>query len=131
MLFKMCMLCAVGFIISVSSENILKFYKANFDVNPEHIENSTCNLKVVDRNTVLANVDYDLKLSMKNITARFQLFKFYNQFRPFLINNVFNLCKLLKNGDYYNFFVKLFYRLVVKNTNTFVCHHDVRIFFLF
>lgn len=125
MFFKAALL-SILLVASVSSENILKFYKTDFVFNHDYVENGTCNLKVVDRNTILANVEYDLVLKMTNVTAQFQMFKFYSQFRPFLINSWFNLCQLIRNKDSYNFFVKLLYRIVAKTTNSFKCNHEVR-----
>lgn len=118
----------IGITIS-STDYLLKFYNTRCVFNPDYIDNASCSLKAVRRNLTLANLDYDLKKPMKNVTAKFQMLKFYNQFRPFLINSWLNVCQLSKkNGiDIYNFFVKLFYRLAFKTTNTFRCDHPVSI----
>lgn len=119
------------FVTFSSSEYFLKFYKTECVFNPEYIDNGSCYLKIVRRNLILANVDYDLKIPMTNVTAHFRMMKFYNQFRPFLINSWLSVCQLSKKDgiDVYNFFVKLFYRLAAKTTNAFVCHHLVSILY--
>ena len=117
--------------IPVGSEYHIKFYNTNCTFNTKYIGNGTCNLKLVARNTIRANVDYDLLLPMQNVTAYFKLFKFYNQFRPFLINEWINLCHLIKDFSSYNFFVKMGYRIVKKYSNAIICKHCVGFFVLF
>lgn len=119
-------LFSILLVVSVSSENILKFYKTSFDYNHDYIENGTSRIKVVDRYNTYGNIEYDLKLGLKNATIHLQFFQFYNQFRPFLVNYRFNVCELLKSGDGFNFFVKGFYRLASKITNSLKCDSKVR-----
>ena len=113
-------------------QHYLKFYNTECNFNPKYVANGSCSLKVPGRNLVLANVDYDLITPMKNITVFGKVFKFYNQFRPFLIDEIVNLCKLANPGGFgsYNFFVKLIARIILKSSNTIKCYHEV-IFFLF
>lgn len=121
--------CVLLFTISSSLANLaLKFYKVDCVFYPEYVENGTCNLKVLRRDLVIANVDYDLKKSMNNVTVHFHTFKLYSQFRPFLIDSWLNLCEVSEEGGYnaYNFFVKLLYRIAKRTSNNaIICNHTV------
>lgn len=111
--------------VIIRSEKQTKFYNTKCNFNPKWIENGTCFLKILKRNVIRANVDYDLILPMKNVSVQIVLSKFYSQFRPFMINEWAQLCKYLKYPDTYNFFVRSAYRILIKYTNSIICEHPV------
>lgn len=111
-------------LIIFAEENI-KLYNTVCNFNPKWIANGSCVLKMVARNKVRFNVDYDLVQRMDNVTLHLKLMKFYNQFRPFLINEWANLCKATSNDSPYNFFVKTLIRQAAKFSNIVICHHKV------
>ena len=114
-------------------EQYLKFYNTDCKFNSKYVDNGTCNLKVLGRNLIRANVEYDLVTPMKNVTAFIKGYKFYNQFRPFLVNEVINLCKITNKDGFesHNFFAKFFIRILRKVSNVFLCHHKVAILYVF
>ncbi|KAL5277159.1 hypothetical protein ACFFRR_002407 [Megaselia abdita] len=103
----------------------IKPYNTVCNFNPKWVDNGTCTLKLIARNRVRFNVDYDLFLPMKNVTIHLQFFKFYNQFRPFLMNDWANLCSALSNISPYNFFIKTLLRQTTKYSNMNNCYHAV------
>ena len=114
------------FIYPNNAELFMKFYNTECKYNPKYVANGTCDLDVYGRDLVRANVDYDLIRSMRNVTALIKLLKFYNQFRPHLINEYYNLCKADNKAGFesYNFFVKFFIRILKKFSNAIICNHE-------
>lgn len=105
----------------IAADKYVKLYNLVCDFEPEMIENASCNLKVVGRNVVVANMDMDLKYAFKNWSVHFQFFKFYSQFRPFLIDVHFNVCDILSKKSNTNFFINLIIRIALKYSNAIMC----------
>lgn len=101
----------------ITADRYMKMYNLVCEPVPKWVENATCHLKVVGRNDVVANMDMDIKETFKNVTIHFQLFKFYNQFRPFLIDITFNMCDVLKQKSISNFYVNQLKRVLSKYGN--------------
>lgn len=118
-------------VIPINTEMNIKLYSTLCKFNPKWVDNGTCALKVIARNRVKFNVDYDLVLPMNNVTVHLTLFKYYNQFRPFLINDWANLCKGLSELSPYNFYLKTLFRQAMKYSNIINCHHKVIVYSLY
>lgn len=115
----------LALIILVAAEKKVKLYNTNCTYSPKYMANGNCSLKIVARNEAVANADWDLVLPLKNITFSIRVLKFYNQFRPFLINDWINLCRLLSNKGIFNFFIKSFVANISRFSNAVICHHPV------
>lgn len=103
---------------SVGTEQYMKFYNIVCEANPKYVENATCELNVIGRQVVVANMEMEAKNALKNLTVHFQLFKFYNQFRPFLINVTFNVCDIVYKKVPSNFYSNLVIRTISKFSNS-------------
>ncbi|KAL5284303.1 hypothetical protein ACFFRR_006534 [Megaselia abdita] len=107
----------------ISADNkYVKLYNIVCDPSPKWTENATCDLKVIGRNVVVANMEMDIKQPFKNVSVHFQFFKFYNQFRPFLIDVNFNVCNTLFKKSASNFYMNLLLRVLSKYSNAVNCH---------
>ncbi|KAL5284242.1 hypothetical protein ACFFRR_006490 [Megaselia abdita] len=60
---------------------------------------------------------------MRNVSAHFHTYKFYNQFRPLLVNEWINLCQAVDNVLTYNFFIRTLLRVASKFSNFVKCFH--------
>lgn len=101
-------------------QKYLKFYKTDCIFNPKYVANGTCSLRMKARGLAVANVDYDILIDMWNVSAHVVMYKYYNQFRPFLIDEKALLCKLITDISYMsgmNYFAKTVYRIVRKFSN--------------
>lgn len=107
------------------ADKYLKFYKAEFETNPKFVANSSSKLTVPARNRVLASYEGQMLEDLKNVTFNFRGYKFYNQFRPFLINEWINVCSVIRNFESYNYFVKTLKRIISRYGNIFQCPYKV------
>lgn len=105
----------------VMAEQYMKLYNINCEPNSNYLDNVTCELNVIGRQVVVANMEWDAKKDLKNLTVHFQLFKFYNQFRPFLIDVTFNLCDVAQKKVASNFYSNLVVRVISKISNSTKC----------
>lgn len=124
-----CGLLLIAFLNFSLCEKLLKFYKTECNFNPKYMTNATCNLRMKSRNTVVANVDFDVVIPMKNLYITGVYYKFYNQFRPFLFNESAGTCDIadgsfstMKGISYYG---KTIARIASKFTNAIVCNYKV------
>lgn len=111
------------------ADKYMKIYNIVCEANAEYTEHVTCGLKVIGRNVVVANMELDTKRPFKNISVNFKMFKFYNQFRPFLVNVSFNVCDLLGKKIQSNFFNNLMIRVLAKYSNSVKCPLEVSYFY--
>lgn len=105
----------------IAAEKYVKLYNLVCEPSPKWTENATCNLKVIGRNVVVANMEMDSKAQFNNISVHFQLFKFYSQFRPFLINIDFNVCDVISKRAPSRFYVNAMLRILSKFSNAIRC----------
>ncbi|KAL5273234.1 hypothetical protein ACFFRR_000163 [Megaselia abdita] len=126
---KYLLIILVCFNLSVS-EKVLKFYKIEIKVDPRFVANESCSLTVPSRNRVLANFEGIAIVELKNITVNFRGFKFYNQFRPFLINEWINVCSIFKGHGSFNYFAKTLKRFVMRYGNLIQCLYKPGYYFL-
>lgn len=125
-LFKMFRtLVFLALIISGISEKQLKLYNTKCSFSQKYVANGTCSLKLIARNEVVFNSDFDLVLPLKNVTFHIRVLKFYNQYRPFVINDWVNLCNMIRNKGIFNFFVKAYVSNLSRFSNAIICHHPV------
>ncbi|KAH8411030.1 hypothetical protein KR222_007454, partial [Zaprionus bogoriensis] len=70
--------------------------------HPKFVENATCKVKALNWNKAVLHMDCDLIKPLRNPTVRVQLFKknYSNQYHPFLINVVFNLCDIISKRNF-------------------------------
>lgn len=113
------------------SERYMKLYNIACEPNPKWAVNVTCELKVLGREHVVSNMEMDLANTLRNISINLTLYKFYNQFRPFLINVHFNVCDILNNKIISNFYANTFIRIVRKYSNAVMCPLPVSSFLLY
>uniref|UniRef100_T1GEA9 Uncharacterized protein n=1 Tax=Megaselia scalaris TaxID=36166 RepID=T1GEA9_MEGSC len=91
------------------------------DFNENYAENGTCELKGLGRQFIVANLEADVKKPFKNISIHLKMFKFYNQFRPFLVDVEFNVCDAFNKKSALNFYGNTLMRLMMKYTNIRKC----------
>lgn len=116
-------LILLALINTAFTEIQVKLYNTKCNFNPKFVANGTCTLKMISRNQVVSNVEYDLVHTMKNVSFHLRLFKFYSQFRVFLVNEWVGLCKAVSDKGLYNFFVKTFMRVITRFSNSVICLH--------
>lgn len=109
----------------VQCEKVSKLYNIDCHGNPKFVENATCYLKAVRRDTVLAFMDLDVIDMLKNITVRYRVFKFYNQFRPFLVDIEFNWCDVFSLKSIGSFYANQIVRIARKYCNIMYCKLSV------
>lgn len=114
-------------VIGTNAEMDLKAYNTDCTFNPRRLSNVTCSLKVVARNTVKFNVGYDLLLPMSNNTVHLTLYKFNNQFQPFLIDGWVNMCSNLSNANPLTMLLGSIIRQTFKSSKFNDCHQKVQI----
>lgn len=109
------------FDLLVKAEQYAKLYNIACEPNSKWVENATCALNVIGRQVVVANMEMDTKNALKNLTVHFKLYKFYNQFRPFLIDVTFNVCDVVRKKGPSNFYSNLVVRVLSKFSNSTKC----------
>ncbi|KAH8261384.1 hypothetical protein KR044_008120, partial [Drosophila immigrans] len=69
------------------------------------VDNYTCSLKAQDWNKAVVNMDTHLKVPLRNLTIRMQLFQkgYTNAYNPFLIDVQFNMCDILSRKNYFQY----------------------------
>lgn len=107
--------------IMAEHDQYMKLYNINCEPNAEYLDNVTCELNVIGRQVVVANIEWDAKTAFNNLTVHFKLFKFYNQFRPFLIDVTFNVCDVAHKRVASNFYSNLVVRVISKISNSTKC----------
>lgn len=120
---RFCIIFIPILILLASAEKVIKFYKADFITDQKYITNQSASLLVPERNRVLANYEGDVVQNLKNLSVHFMLYKFYNQFRPFLINELVNVCQASRLMG--NYFVKTAVRVLTKYGNGVQCFYKV------
>ncbi|KAL5273759.1 hypothetical protein ACFFRR_000482 [Megaselia abdita] len=105
----------------ITADKYVKLYNIVCETSSKWIENATCRLKVIGRNVVVANMEMDTKNPFRNISVHFQVFKFYSQFRPYIINTAFNICDILKKRAASNFYINTIIRILSKFSNAIQC----------
>lgn len=105
----------------VTPDKYVKMYNLVCEPSPKWAENVTCDLKVIGRNIVIANMEMDARNPFNNISVHFKAFKFYNQFRPFLIDVNFSMCDILNKSTVSNFYNNLVLRILKKYSNAIQC----------
>lgn len=115
-------LVLLALIILAVADKQLKLYNTKCTASPKYVANDTCSIKMIARNEVVANVDFDLVLPLKNVTLYIRVLKFYNQFKPFLINDWVNLCKVLRSKGIFKLFITSFLNYVSNYSNVLNCH---------
>lgn len=119
----------VIFVNVVLCEKYLKFYKDDLEFNRKYLVNAISSLRMKSRNSVNFNIECDLLVNVKNVFAHAVLYKFYNQFRPFLFNDSAVLCDVLKPNSYLGgvqYFGKTVIRIMKRYSNMIQCNHSVR-----
>lgn len=107
------------------ADKYVKLYNLVCEPSQKWTDNVTCGLKVIGRNVVVANMEMDSKYPFKNISVHFQLFKFYSQFRPFLIDVKFNACDIWNKRVISNFYINVMLRILAKFSNALKCPLNV------
>ncbi|KAL5284317.1 hypothetical protein ACFFRR_006540 [Megaselia abdita] len=116
--FKLLLMTFIGII---AADKYTKLYNLVCDTSPKWAENVTCDLKVMGRNVVFANMEMDVKRPLNNISVHFQIFKFYNQFRPFIVDVSFSVCDVLSKKSESNFYINSMLRILSKFSNAVKC----------
>lgn len=106
---------------TITTEKYMKLYNLVCEHSSKWIDNNTCNLKVIGRNLVVANMEMDLKRTLKNISVHIDISKFYSGFRPYLVNITFNACDVLNKKAASGFYINLFLRILSKYSNAVQC----------
>lgn len=109
----------------ITADKYVKLYNLVCEPSPKWTQNATCDLKVIGRNAVVANMEMDSTHPFRNISVHFQLFKFYNQFRPFLIDINFNACDIFSKKAMSNFYANTVVRILSKFSNAVKCPLNV------
>ena len=110
------------------AQKYIKFYKDECYGSKKYAVNVTCRITPKTRYLSTANFDADLIREVKNVTVHIKMYKFYNQFRPFLIDEWANFCKILNPKDFLggaSYFMRTAYRVIKRFTNIIRCHYDV------
>lgn len=119
------MLLIFMFLLAISQfihcETMSKLYNLRCDGNAKLVDNITCNLKALRRDMVIANLDLDVITTLQNVSAHFQVFKNYNEFRPFLIDAKFNWCEAIHQKGITGFYVNQMIRVLRKFSNIVKC----------
>ncbi|KAL5284812.1 hypothetical protein ACFFRR_006867 [Megaselia abdita] len=102
-------------------EKIIKPYNLQCDGNTKYLDNVTCHLKPLRRDFVIANLDGDIIDTLKNISVRYRAFKYYTQFRPFMVDISFNWCEIIHNKYLYGFYANQLMRVLKKYCNIIHC----------
>ncbi|KAL5284318.1 hypothetical protein ACFFRR_006541 [Megaselia abdita] len=66
-------------------------------------------------------MEMDVKKSFKNVSVHFQIFKFYNQFRPFLVDVSFSVCDILSKKSASSYYINTMIRVLSKFSNAVKC----------
>lgn len=85
----------IAFLHLSSGEKFLKFYKSDCTPNSKYLANFTCDLKIKSRSLITANAEGDVLVTLRDVYINVGLYKFYNQFRPFLFNETALLCDIV------------------------------------
>lgn len=114
---------------TIRADKYVKLYNLVCEPSPKWTENATCELKVIGRDAVVANLEMDAKQQFNNISVHFKVFKFYNQFRPYLIDLKFNACDILRKKIVSNFYINTAIRILSKFSNAVKCPLNVSIIY--
>uniref|UniRef100_T1GEB1 Uncharacterized protein n=1 Tax=Megaselia scalaris TaxID=36166 RepID=T1GEB1_MEGSC len=91
------------------------------DFNEKYVENVTCELKGLRRQYIVANLEADTIGVFKNFSVHIKIYKFYNQFRPFLVDVKLNVCDVINKKSTSNFYGNTVVRLMAKYTSIIKC----------
>lgn len=114
----------------ILSETISKLYNLQCHGSPKFVENATCLLKAVRRDMVVGNLNLDVISSLRNVSCHYKVFKYYNQFRPFLIDARFNWCEAIHQRGITGFYINQLMRVLRKFSNIVKCHLKVSYFYI-
>lgn len=97
--------------------------------NSKWTENVSCALKILGREHV-ANMKLDLKKEISDVSIHLKIYKFYNQFRPFLVDVSFNFCNVLNKKNIAHFYINTILRVLSKYSNVIKCPLKVSLHFM-
>lgn len=105
----------------IFTEKYAKLYNIVCEISTNWAENTTCGLKVIGREPVVANLDTFVKMPLSQLTVHLKLYKFFNQFRPFLVDVKVNICDVINKKSTLNFYGNTLIRIWSKYTNAVKC----------
>ncbi|XP_033156040.1 uncharacterized protein LOC117138212 isoform X2 [Drosophila mauritiana] len=120
-------ICFIGHM--TDSQLVYKFNKVECQVNQARVKNVSCNVKPINWNTALVNMDCYLISPIINPTGRLfrnvrvQVFMkdYSNQYKPFLIDASFKLCEVVEMKNFLPYGVMV-WELFHRFTNAKSCH---------
>ncbi|KAH8369723.1 hypothetical protein KR093_000685, partial [Drosophila rubida] len=105
-----------------SPQIVFKMKNLECNPNPKYVENASCLIKAKNWNNAVAQMDCDLIIPLRNVTASLNLLDTYfiiilynnilqiqlevfkkgynNRFHPFLINTTVKMCEILSKRNY-------------------------------
>lgn len=108
------------------AEKIMKFYKLDYLVDHKLVANATYSLKVPQRNKVLASIDGIIIREIRNVSVHYKNYKFSsNEFKPFLIDEWVNLCRILKSSGITKYYSRILLEWAGKFGNAIRCNYEV------
>lgn len=113
----------------VKAEKYTRFSSCNCSVNEEYAKLQVCNLKAIDRETVVTNVELD---TLKNITNSSMHLHTYQatgtgRFNKYLFDYKDSVCDVIKDRSP-SFILKQTKRIILKYSNIVRCEIPVSIF---
>nr|NP_995840.1 uncharacterized protein Dmel_CG33467, isoform A [Drosophila melanogaster]AAS64852.1 uncharacterized protein Dmel_CG33467, isoform A [Drosophila melanogaster] len=114
-------ICFIGHM--TDSQLVYKFTKVECQGNQARVKNVSCNVKPINWNTALVNLDCYLIYPLINPTIRVQVFMkdYSNQYKPFLIDATFKLCDVVERKNFLPYAVMV-WELFQRFTNVKSCH---------
>ncbi|EDV55950.1 uncharacterized protein Dere_GG22376 [Drosophila erecta] len=105
------------------SQLVYKLNKVECLVNEARVKNVSCNVKAVNWNMALVNMECYLIFPIINPTIRVQVFMkdYSNQFKPFLIDATFKLCEVVERKNFLPYGVMIWEHFQ-RFTNAKSCH---------
>ncbi|XP_032586439.1 uncharacterized protein LOC6578370 [Drosophila mojavensis] len=70
--------------------------------NPKFVSTSLCVLKAINWNKAIAQMDCEIIQPVRNMTVRVRVYKqdYNNQYQPFLIDVILNMCNVLSKRNF-------------------------------
>ncbi|EDW47946.1 GM20160 [Drosophila sechellia] len=118
-------ICFIGHM--TDCQLVYKLNKVECQVNQARVKNVSCNVKPINWNTALVNMDCYLISPLINPTVRVQVFMkdYSNQYKPFLIDAAFKLCEVVERKNFLPYGV-IVWELFQRFTNAKSCYLSLR-----
>lgn len=112
----------------VSPRKYVKFYNSTLNFNSKYAVNEK---NILDQNstTLFIDMEFDVIVKIRNITVKATLFRYDNGYKPFLFDDIFSMCKLMKQAKLakYNYLIQKMYTTFLEYSNCLHCNFKVKI----